>query len=64
MSENKRDTSTAQSNAARYEMRKSVERKDDGRLLIYYTFVPKAAGAQEAAVDNTTKANQKEKTQP
>jgi hypothetical protein len=66
MPENNKDknTSNTQVCAARSKMRRTVEKKEDGRLLIYYAFEPVVA-AQEGnpSRDNKTCAD-KETRQP
>jgi hypothetical protein len=56
MPEDNEHITAAQARAARYEMHKSVETKEDGRLLIYYTFMGKNAdGQQQKALAEKTK---------
>ena len=64
MTENNKDTCTTEVGATRYKMHKTVEKKDDGRLLIYYTFVPETGSKQQQApCDNRTKAQEQKKVQ-
>jgi hypothetical protein len=62
MTENNKKNKTAQTSASRYEMRKVVEQKSDGRSLIYYSFLPKGASCQ-ADGHATVKPAQQKKAQ-